>query len=75
MKNGGFGVKLYGLGEIGKDETSENERKRAKIFENVQKMSRNVQKSECVLSKNWEKFRHQATKTLRHKENLDTENK
>ena len=40
-KNGGWGVRLWGLGKIGKVKTFENVRKRLKIFENIQKYSKN----------------------------------
>ena len=38
-KIGGWGVRLWVLGKIGKVKTFENVRKRSKIFENIQKHS------------------------------------
>jgi len=37
-KNGGWFVKLWGLGEIGKKKPLKNVRKHSKTFENIRKM-------------------------------------
>jgi len=43
-KNGGWLVKLWGLGKIGKKKALKNVQKRLKIFENVQKYSKSCVK-------------------------------
>jgi len=41
VKNEDQGVNLQGLGRIGRKKTFKNVRKRSKIFENIQKYSKN----------------------------------
>jgi len=44
-KNGGWEVGLQGLGKIGREKALKNVRKRLKIFENIRKRSKKLQKS------------------------------
>jgi len=44
-KNGGWFVKLWGLGKMGKKKTLKNVRKRLKIFEKLCETFENIRKS------------------------------